>query len=55
MKTILLFSGVITLLLSTTGCLVTDGRGGHGRYESHSEVRVVAPEIVVPSVRVRVD
>ena len=53
MKKILLFSGVITLLLSTSGCLVTDGRG-HGRY-GHSEVGIVAPVVVVPAVRVRVD
>jgi hypothetical protein len=57
MKKILLliaFAG----LLSTTGCLVSDGgRGGHGhaRYERHDEVIVGPPVLVVrpPEVIVR--
>jgi hypothetical protein len=63
MKKTLFIAGVITLL-STSGCLVSEG-GGHGHshgrahYESHSEVIVAAPvvvarppEIIVPVVRV---
>ena len=51
MKKILLLSGVITLL-TTTGCLVSEGGGrghyhGHARYESHADVIVVGPPPVV--------
>ena len=55
MKTILLFTCVITLL-TTSGCLVSEGgRHGHARYESHSEVIVGPPAVVVrpPIVVVR--
>ena len=55
MKTILLFTCVITLL-TTTGCLVSEGgRHGQARYESHSEVIVGPPALVVraPVVVVR--
>jgi hypothetical protein len=58
-KRILLLTGVITLL-TTTGCLVSEG-GRHGRsrgperFESHSEIRVTAPVVVVPVVRVHQD
>jgi len=55
MKMILLVACVIPLL-STTGCLVSDGgRGGHARYEHHDEVLVGPPEVVVhaPEVVVR--
>jgi hypothetical protein len=46
----LLFSAGIVTLLSTTGCLVSDGgRGGHGhaRYERHDAVIVGPPVVVV--------
>ena len=47
MKMILLVTCVISLL-STTGCLVSDGgRGGHARYEHHDEVLVGPPVVVV--------
>src|SRR5674476_1346958 len=55
MKTILLFTCVITLL-TTTGCLVSEGgRHGDARYESHSEVIVGPPavEVRAPVVVVR--
>jgi hypothetical protein len=55
MKMILLFACVITLL-TTTGCLVSEGgRHGHARYESHSEVIVGPPAVVVrpPEIIVR--
>ena len=44
------------LLLTATGCLVTEERGHwHGRHEVRSEVRVVRPEIIVrpPEIIVR--
>jgi hypothetical protein len=50
MKLILLFTGIITLLFGTTGCLVTEG-GGHGRGHGHSSVFV--PVVVEPAVEVR--
>jgi hypothetical protein len=49
MKKILFSAGIVTLL-STTGCLVSDGgRGGHGhaRYERHDAVIVGPPVVVV--------
>jgi hypothetical protein len=59
MKNLLLLTSVITLL-TTTGCLVSEGGGhghyrGHGRYESHSAVIVGPPAVVVrvPVVEVR--
>jgi hypothetical protein len=54
MKKILLLSGVITLL-TTTGCLVSDGGRGHARYERHDDVVVGPPAVVVavPEVVVR--
>ena len=55
MKLILLLTCVITLL-STTGCLVTEGgRHGHARYEHHDAVIVGPPvvEVRVPVVEVR--
>jgi len=55
MKMILLVTCVISLL-STTGCLVSDGgRGGHARYEHHDEVLVGPPVVVVraPVIAVR--
>ncbi len=62
MKTIL-YLIAIAGLLSTTGCLVSDGgRGEHARYERHDAVivgppvvEVRAPEVVVrpPEVIVR--
>ena len=55
MKLILLLTCVITLL-STTGCLVTEGgRRGHARYEHHDAVIVGPPvvEVRVPVVEVR--
>ena len=63
MKKILFLTGVITFL-TTSGCLVSEGgRHGYSRgpahYESHSEVIVAAPvvvvrppEIIVPVVHV---
>jgi len=68
MKTIL-FLTCATLLLATTGCVVSDdgyhGYHGHGgyhgseRYHGHSTVIVPAPVVVVPVpvpvVRVRVN
>jgi len=52
MRTILLFTGIITLLFIATGCLVEDGgRGGRGR--GHSSVFV--PLVVEPAVQVRVN
>ena len=57
MKKILIFTGLVTLL-TTTGCLVSDG-GWHGReharYERHDEVIVGPPAVVVraPVVVVR--
>ena len=55
---IILYLFVIATLLSTTGCLVSDGgRGGHrgARYEHHDEVIVGPPVLVVrpPEVIVR--
>ena len=55
MKMILLFACVITLL-TTTGCLVSEGgRHGHEDYQSHSEVIIGPPPVVVrvPAVEVR--
>ena len=57
MKKILFLTGIATLL-STTGCLVSEGgRGGHGhaRYEHRDEVIVGPPVLVVrpPVVIVR--
>jgi hypothetical protein len=54
----ILYLIAIAGLLSTTGCLVSDGgRGGHGhaRYERHDEVIVGPPVLVVhpPEVIVR--
>jgi hypothetical protein len=47
MKKILLFACVLTLL-STTGCLVSDGgRHEHARYERHDAVIVGPPVVVV--------
>ena len=57
MKIILLLTGLVTLL-TTTGCLVSEG-GWHGReharYERHDEVIVGPPAVVVrvPEVVVR--
>ena len=61
MKTILFFSTVI-ILLTSTGCLVSEG-GWHGLGRGHvhqpavvvpaAVVVVPAPVIVVPAVRVR--
>lgn len=58
-KTILLLAGVITTLI-TTGCIVPEGhrhaqRHGNVRYQHRTEVVLHPPEIIVPSVRVRVD
>ena len=68
MKTILLLT-CATLLIATTGCVVSEGghhdgyhegyhghRGYHGpeRYPSHSTVIVPAPVVVVPVPVVRV-
>jgi hypothetical protein len=48
MKRILLFACVISLL-STTGCLVSEGGGhGHARYEHHDDVIVGPPVVAVP-------
>ena len=55
MKKILLFACIITLL-TTTGCLVSEGgRGEHARYEHHDQVVVGPPAVVVrvPEVVVR--
>ena len=57
MKKFLFLAGILTLL-STTGCLVSDGgRGerGHARYEHHDDVIVGPPAVVVraPEVIVR--
>ena len=47
MKKILHLIAIATLL-STTGCLVSDGgRGGHARYEHHDNVIVGPPVVVV--------
>ena len=49
MKTILYFTGIVTLL-STSGCFFPEGdRGGreHGRYERHDSVMVGPPPVVV--------
>ncbi len=55
MKKILFLTGIVTLL-TTSGCLVSDGgRRDYGRHERGPEVRVAAPVVVVPAVRVRVD
>ena len=69
MKRILFLAGVVTLL-TTAGCLVSEGgRHGQAGYRSHSEVIVgppvvvvrppeiivPAPVVVVPVVRVRDD
>ena len=65
MKTFLLFT-CATLLLATTGCIISDdgyhGYRGHdgnhyhgGYYHSRATVMVPAPVILVPAVRVRVD
>ena len=55
MKNILLIIAFASLL-STTGCLVSDGgRGEHARYEHHDDVIVGPPAVVVsaPEVVVR--
>jgi hypothetical protein len=58
MKKIVCLTGILTLL-STTGCLVSEGgwheHHGHERYEHRSEVIVGPPPIVVraPVVVVR--
>jgi hypothetical protein len=59
MKKILLLTGLVTLL-TTTGCLVSDGgwhgrERGHARYEHHDDVIVGPPVLVVrpPEVIVR--
>jgi hypothetical protein len=55
MKKILFLMGM-TVLLSTTGCLVADGgRRDHARYEHHDAVIVGPPVLVVrpPEVIVR--
>jgi hypothetical protein len=55
MKTILLFTGIITLLAST-GCIVDDGRRHGWRHDEVSPVVVVGPPVVVvrpPEVIVR--
>jgi hypothetical protein len=55
MKKILNLIG-IAALLSTGGCLVSDGgQGGHARYEHHDAVVVGSPVVVVhvPEVVVR--
>jgi hypothetical protein len=55
MKKILLLTGIISLL-TTTGCLVSDGgRHGHARYEHRDEVIVGPPAVVVraPVLEVR--
>jgi len=55
MKKILLLTA-ITTLLSTTGCLVSDGgRHEHARFERRNEVIVGPPVVVVhpPEVVVR--
>ena len=55
MKKILHLIAIATLL-STTGCLVSDGRGhGHARYERHDAVIIGPPAVVVhvPEVIVR--
>jgi hypothetical protein len=62
MKRILLLTGVITLI-TTSGCLVSDGRrhGGyrgedrHEHFEHHDEVIVTHPVVVVrpPEIIVR--
>jgi len=51
MKKLLLLAGVVALL-STTGCLVSEGEWhghsrGHERYERHDEVIVGPPAVVV--------
>ena len=56
---VLLITGVFTLL-TTTGCLVSEGGHGHahGGFHSRSTVIVPGPVLVVPSppvVRVRVN
>ena len=55
MKKILLFTGVASLL-TTTGCLVSDGgRHEQARYEHHDDAIVGPPAVVVrvPEVEVR--
>jgi len=59
MKKILLLTSALTLI-TTSGCLVSDGRqhGGyhdHGHYEHHEEVIVTRPVVVVhpPEIIVR--
>jgi hypothetical protein len=52
----ILYLIAIASLLSTTGCLVSDGgRGGHARYERHDAVIVGPPVVEVrpPEVIVR--
>jgi hypothetical protein len=59
MKKILLLAGVLTLF-TTAGCVVSEERR-HGRerrperHEEHTEIRVVAPVVIVPEVHVRHD
>ena len=55
MKKILFLTGIISLL-TTSGCLVSEGGGhGHARYEHHEDVIVGPPVVVVhaPVVVVR--
>ncbi len=55
MKQILLLTGIISLL-TTTGCLVSDGgRHEHARHEHHDDAIVGPPAVVVraPVLEVR--
>ena len=59
MKTILLFTCVLSLI-TATGCLVAEGghghHHGHGHFESHTEVFVPAPPVIIvrpPEIIVR--
>lgn len=55
MKNTFLFCSFIALL-TTTGCIITDGGGhGHGRHEGNAAIIVPVPVVVVPAVRVHVD
>ena len=52
MKQLLLYTGILSLL-TTTGCLVSEDRRGHARYEHHDAVVVRGPVVVEPEVVVR--